>query len=191
MKIKLSKPFQTYTLEAFTDLKRFEAFEATVKIGNPIEYLDILYYLGYLPVERRGTGAGCVGGGEAGAGVGGVGGDGGGEGLEHAQYEAHLPDHHVQYSTVQYSTVQYTVLSTVPDHHVGLGLGREGVEARHQTLDLVRHAVQLARGRLYSRDTLLEIGNANGIGIFLEVNKIIITRIVFDSSLLHIILLKI
>ena len=94
-------------------------------------------------------------------------------------------------STVQYSTVQYTVLSTVPDHHVGLGLGREGVEARHQTLDLVRHAVQLARGSLYSRDTLLEIGNANGIGIFLEVNKIIITIIVFDSSLLHIILLKI
>ena len=84
-------------------------------------------------------------------------------------------------STVQYSTVQYTVHSTVPDHHVGLGLGREGVEARHQTLDLVRHAVQLARGSLYSRDTLLEIGNANGIGIFLEVNKIIITRIVFDS----------
>ena len=80
-----------------------------LKLGNPIEYLDILYYLGYLPVEGRGAGAGGVGGGEAGAGVGGVGGDGGGEGLEHAQYEAHLPDHHVQYSTVQYSTVQYSI----------------------------------------------------------------------------------
>ena len=85
--------------------------------------------------------------------------------------------------TVLYSTIVYC---TVPDHHVGLGLGREGVEARHQTLDLVRHAVQLARGSLYSRDTLLEIGNANGIGIFLEVNKIIITRIVFGNSFIHI-----
>ena len=66
---------------------------------------------------------------------------------------------------------------TVPDHHVGLGLGREGVEGGHQGLDLVRHAVQLARGRLYGRDTLLEIGNANGLGIFLQVNKSIITSV--------------
>ena len=76
--------------------------------------------------------------------------------------------------TVLYCTVLYC---TVPDHHVGLGLGREGVEGRHQGLDLVRHAVQLARGRLYGRDTLLEIGNANGVGIFLEVNKSIITSV--------------
>ena len=81
------------------EIKRLEAFEATSKIEE---------YLQYLPVERRCAGAGGVGGGEAGAGVGGVGGDGGGEGLEHAQYEAHLPDHHVQYSTVQYS-IQYSV----------------------------------------------------------------------------------